>query len=120
MLININMPKKKTTKAVKKAIKEVKEEVEEGIKEATEQLGREIGKITHYFEKIGVAVVELLDILNVGDVIRIKGTTTDLKQKVKSMQVEHKAVTKAKKGDAIGLKVQDRVREHDKVYVIKD
>ena len=91
--------------------------VVEQAEEAVEDLGHELGKITHYFDKIGVAVVELADSLNVGDLIRIKGVTTDFKQKVKSIQVEHKEVKKAKKGQAIGLQVGDKVREHDKVYI---
>ena len=62
--------------------------VVEQAEEAVEDLGHELGKITHYFDKIGVAVVELADSLNVGDLIRIKGVTTDFKQKVSSMQVE--------------------------------
>lgn len=74
------------------------------------------GKITHYFSNIGVAVVELSSSLAVGDEIHIKGTTTDFEQVVESMQVEHEARQKAGKGDAIGLKVKDRVREGDVVY----
>lgn len=85
----------------------------------SEDLGKDIGKITHYFDKIGVAVVEVLDGLGVGDKIRIKGETTDFKQPVKSMQVEHKDVKKAKKGQAIGMKVKERVRVNDKVYKIE-
>jgi len=81
--------------------------------------GKEVGKITHYFDKIGVAVVELTGNLKVGDRIRIKGNTTDFEQKVESMQIEHENVEKAGKGDAIGLKVEDRVRINDKVYVIE-
>lgn len=79
---------------------------------------KEIGKITHYFTDIGVCVVELTDSLKVGDKICIKGSTTNLKMDVKSMQVEHKAVDEAKKGQSIGLKVKDRVREHDKVMKV--
>ena len=77
-----------------------------------------IGKVTHYFTKIGVAVIELDDELKVGDTIAIRGATTDLTQKVDSMQIEHKNVEVANKGQSIGLKVQDRVREGDTVYKI--
>ncbi|MCD6590785.1 MAG: translation elongation factor-like protein [Candidatus Aenigmarchaeota archaeon] len=77
-----------------------------------------IGKITHYFNKIGVAVVELEDELNVGDEISIEGLTTNVRQRVESMQVEHKNIDKAEKGQSIGLKVVDRVREGDKVFKI--
>ena len=77
-----------------------------------------IGKVTHYFNKISVAVVELEDTLKVGDVIHIKGATTDFTQEVESMQIEHKNVDTAKKGQAIGLKVDQPVRENDNVYKV--
>lgn len=77
----------------------------------------EIGRITHYFSRIGVGVLELTaGELRVGDTIHIKGHTTDFYQKVESMQVEHEPVNMAKKGDSVGLKVIDHVREHDKVF----
>jgi len=79
-----------------------------------------IGKITHYFTNIGVAVLELSDgQLSVGDKIHIKGSTSDFEQTIDSMQVEHENVEKAKKGDAIGLKVDQQVREGDEVYRVK-
>ncbi|MEO0094686.1 MAG: hypothetical protein ABIL46_06455 [candidate division WOR-3 bacterium] len=78
-----------------------------------------IGKVTHYFNKIGVAVIELTeDELNVGDTIHIKGHTTDFQQVVNSMQIEHKPIEKAKKGESIGMKVDSVVHEKDQVYKI--
>lgn len=76
----------------------------------------EIGKITHFFSKIGVAVIELKKPLKVGDTIAIKGPTTDFEQEVDSMQIEHENVKEAKAGQSIGLKVAERVRETDAVY----
>jgi len=76
----------------------------------------EIGAITHYFSKIGVAVVKIEKALKVGDTIRIKGMHDDFTQKIESMQVEHKNVTEAKPGDEVGMKVAQEVHEHDKVY----
>jgi selenocysteine-specific translation elongation factor len=76
----------------------------------------EIGKITHFFSKIGVAVIELKKPLKVGDTIAIKGPTTDFEQNVDSMQIEHENVKEAKAGQSIGLKVAERVRETDAVY----
>ncbi len=76
----------------------------------------EIGRITHYYSKIGVAVVALKDRLRVGDTIMIKGATTDLEQKVDSMQIEHNNVEIAESGQSVGLKVQGKVREQDLVY----
>ncbi|MEO0160736.1 MAG: hypothetical protein ABIL39_02645 [candidate division WOR-3 bacterium] len=78
-----------------------------------------IGRVTHYFNKIGVAVVEITDDeLNVGDTIHIKGHTTDFQQVVNSMQIEHKPIEKAKKGESIGMKVDSVVHEKDLVYKI--
>jgi len=76
-----------------------------------------VGKITHYFDKIEVGIIEITKgSLAVGDEIHIKGATTDFEQPVESMQIEHEQVKKAKKGDAIGMKVKDKVREGDEVY----
>lgn len=78
-----------------------------------------IGKITHYFGKIEVGIVEITKGgLATGDTIHIKGSSTDFEQPVESIQIEHEQVEKAKKGDAIGLKVKDKVREGDEVYKI--
>jgi hypothetical protein len=77
-----------------------------------------IGKISHYFTNIGVAVIELEAPLSVGETISIEGATTDITQPVDSMQIDRKEVTKATKGQSIGLKVKDRVRGGDNVYKI--
>jgi len=77
-----------------------------------------VGKVSHYFTKIGVAVIEITGELSVGDEILIEGASTNFKQKVDSMQIEHKNIEKAKKGDSIGMKVKDRVREGDSVYKV--
>lgn len=76
----------------------------------------EIGKVASYYSSIMVAAIELKAPLAVGDKIHIKGHTTDFEQKVDSMQIEHKSVKKAKKGDSVGIKVKDRVRPNDLVY----
>ena len=76
----------------------------------------EIGRITHFFSKISVAVIELIAPLAVGDTIAIKGPTTDFEQIVESMQIEHNNVQRAEAGQSIGLKVAQRVRENDTVY----
>jgi len=79
-----------------------------------------IGKITHYFPKIGVAVVELRDDIRKGDKIRIEGATTSFEQQVESMEIENKRVETATMGQAIGLKVEERVRPNDSVYRIEE
>ena len=76
----------------------------------------EVGRITHFFSKISVAVIELKATLKVGDTIAVKGPTTDFEQVVDSMQIEHKNVQEAKAGQSIGLKVAERARETDIVY----
>jgi putative protease len=80
--------------------------------------GKLIGKVTHYFSKIGVAIVELTDTLKIGDKIKIKGGNTEFVQDVDSMEIEHKKIEEAKAGDVIGLKVSQKVREGYKVYKI--
>ena len=75
-----------------------------------------VGKISHYFTKIGVGVVELSDELKVGDRISIEGATTNLQQTVNTMEIEHESVQSASAGQSIGLKVEQRVREGDVVY----
>jgi len=78
-----------------------------------------IGKVTHYYSKIDVAIVELEDDLQQGDQISIEGATTNIQQTVDSMQIEHEAVKNAHRGDAIGLKVPDKVRPGDVVYKVE-
>ena len=85
----------------------------------SEEEGKLIGKVTHYFSNIEVAVVELLSPLSVGETIRIVGgEETDFTQTVESMEKEHEKIKKAKKGDEVGLKVKEKVREGYKVYKI--
>ncbi len=78
--------------------------------------GSVVGKISHYYTKLGVGVVELTGTLKAGDKIRIKGATTDFEQKVENMQIGHSKVEEAKAGQSIGLKVNKHVRQHDVVY----
>lgn len=87
------------------------------MKKLSEEL-QEIGRVTHFFTKISVAVIELKAPISVGDRILIKGPTTNLEQTVESMEIEHEKVTRAGRGQSIGLKVADRVRENDTVYKI--
>lgn len=81
--------------------------------------GKFVGKITHYFSNIEVAVIDLVSPLKDGDKIRIVGgEETDFEQEVKSMQIDHKEVKSAKKGDGVGMKVKEKVHEGYKVYKI--
>jgi len=79
--------------------------------------GELVAVITHYFGNIGVAVLELVGTLKVGDEIKIVGgIETDFTQPVDSMEIEHEKVQEAKKGDVVGLMVKEKVREGYKVY----
>jgi len=81
----------------------------------------EVGKITHFFSKINVGVLELSKgKIHIGDTIHIKGHTTDFYQKVQSMQVEHAPVESAQKGEEVGLKVEASVREGDLVFKVTE
>ena len=75
-----------------------------------------VGRVTHFFSKINVAVIELTAPIAVGDRLVFKGPNTDFEQAVESMQIEHENVQRAEAGQSIGLKVNERVRETDTVY----
>ncbi len=77
---------------------------------------QEVGRVSHFFTKISVAVIELTATVSVGDRLLIRGPTTNLEQTIDSMEIEHEKVQKAGAGQSIGLKVKDRVRETDVVY----
>jgi len=79
----------------------------------------ELGKVTHYFSKIGVAAIQITqDTLHVGDTIHVKGHTSDFTQKIDSMQIDGKSVAEATIGQSIGLRVKDHAREHDQVFKV--
>jgi putative protease len=79
----------------------------------------EIGVVVHFFDKIGVAAINMTDgTLSVGDTIHIKGHSTDMTVTVESMQIEQDKIQTAKKGDSIGIKTGGKAREHDKVFKV--
>jgi len=78
-----------------------------------------VGEVFHYFGKIGVAAIRLTDGgLAVGDTVVIQGPTTNLEQAVEALQIEHASVKQAERGQEVGMKVRDRVRERDFVYKV--
>ena len=82
---------------------------------------KEIGKVIHYWGKISVAGINIIEgELKAGDVIHIKGHTADFTQKVDSIQIDKDSVEKAKAGDSIGIKVKERAHEHDTVYLVTE
>ena len=76
-----------------------------------------IGQMTHYFPHVKAGVIKLSKgTLSVGDTIHIKGHTTDFKQKVLSLQLDHQSIQKAQKNQEVGIRVKSRVRQNDLVY----
>lgn len=75
-----------------------------------------VGTISHFFAQPQVAALTLEEELSVGDVVRVRGHTTDFEQKVGSMQIDHESVEQAASGAEVGIKVVDRVRRGDKVF----
>jgi translation elongation factor EF-1alpha len=79
-----------------------------------------IGRVERFFSKIGVAAISITGgELKVGDTIKFKGHSTDFEQTVESMQVEHNNVEKVVAGEDVGIKVKEKVRDHDMVYLVK-
>ncbi len=82
---------------------------------------QQIGVVQHVFDKIGVAAIVITaGTLAVGDTLHFMGTTTDVTTTVISMQIEHGSVDKVKKGDAVGIQIAEKVREHDRVFKVTD
>jgi translation elongation factor EF-1alpha len=78
-----------------------------------------IGEVAHYYNRIGVAVLAIIEPICLGDIVHILGYTSDHRQQVKSLQIELQAVEMANPGQDVALKVDERVRRGDKVYKIE-
>lgn len=103
---------KKPKKTVKRTIKKVVK------KSAPKKAGpKPIGQVTHFYREIKVAVVKFSKPVKQGTEVNFRGATTDFKQKLDSMQCDHKPLTTAPKGKQVGVKVKSRVREGDQVYL---
>ncbi|OQA93187.1 MAG: hypothetical protein BWY24_00709 [Microgenomates group bacterium ADurb.Bin219] len=79
---------------------------------------QKVGKIIHFYDKIGVAVVEVSDTLAVGDTVKISGHGNEFTQSVSSMQVEHEQIEEAKKGQTVGMKLDQAASEGDEIYKV--
>lgn len=79
---------------------------------------KQVGIVTHFYDKLGVGVIKLTDTLKVGDKIHLQGAHDDFEQEVESMQLDHKDVTSGKKGAEIAIKVSEKVHENDKVLKV--
>lgn len=78
-----------------------------------------VGKITHFYDKIGVAVLALTSPLKVGDRIRfVRGGEDLFEQVVESMQVDHESVEEAKSGDEVGLKTTEQIKDGAEVFKV--
>ncbi len=109
---------KKVNSKAKKAVKKVVKKVTK--KAAKLKVPKNfIGHVTHYYGGIGVAIIKLAKPIVGGITIRIAGATTNFIQPVESMQLDHVAVLKAKKGDEVGIKIKDRARDGDEVYLVE-
>lgn len=79
---------------------------------------QKIGEVTHYYTNIQVAIVALSDNLKVGDKVRFQGATTDFTQEIDDMEYEHEKVEEVEAGKQVGIKVEERVREGDEVFLV--
>jgi len=117
---------KKRKRTVRKAVKPAKARVKKAAKsakikpvKAAELKLEKIGEVTHYFPRVKAAAVKLIKSgMTVGDNIYIKGHTTDFKEKVRSMQLDHVPIDKGRKAQEIGLLVKSRVRIGDSIYKV--
>lgn len=80
----------------------------------------QVGKVIHYYDKIGVAVVEVSSELALGDTIKITGQETEFIQQVNSLQIEHQQIQKVTSGQTIGLKVDQPVKENFLVWKVAE
>jgi hypothetical protein len=78
----------------------------------------QVGTVSHYFGRPKVAGIELFAELKVGDTIHVVGHTSDFTQQVDSIQIDHVGVDRAGPDDSIGVRVAERVREHDRVFLV--
>ncbi len=114
-----SVKKKTAAPKKKKAVKAAKPVKRPGIAPKLPFEGKLVGRVTHYFPHVNAAVIKLeKGPVRMGDTLYFKGHTSDFKQRVDSMQVDHKPIEQAAAGDEIGLQVKQRVREHDLVYKV--
>jgi len=110
---------KKTIKK-KKIISRKKKTVKKTAKVVVSAVGKPIGAVTHFYGAIKVAIIKFKKPVKIGTELYFRGSTTDFKQKIVSMQFDHKPILIAKKVQEIGMKVGKKVREGDEIYLIND
>lgn len=112
--------KKKVKKAAKRPAARKAKKGKKTVKKMAPKkpaMPKPVGRVTHFYREIKVAVVKFSKPVKQGTEVSFRGATTDFKQKLDSMQYDHKAVAKAPKGKQVGVKVKSRVREGDQVYL---
>ncbi|OGF61937.1 hypothetical protein A2926_00435 [Candidatus Giovannonibacteria bacterium RIFCSPLOWO2_01_FULL_44_40] len=80
---------------------------------------KEVGKITHWYDKIGVAVLDLSATLKAGDRVKVKKGEEEFEETISSMQVDHKEVSSAKKGDEVAVKLSQKAKEGAVIYKVE-
>jgi hypothetical protein len=108
------LQRKKSRRKKRRSRKKEKDKVRKSVKSQEKFLG----VAEHYFGKISVVAFKVKTAFRIGDVIHFKGSNTDFIQKIESMQMNHKDITRAIKGDEVGVKVRAAVRVGDKVYLL--
>ncbi len=81
--------------------------------------GVRVGKVTHYFDHINVAVLALTEAIHAGETLHFLGHSTDFQQEISSLQIEHKTVEQAGPGEDVAIKVSQRVHPNDGVFKIE-
>lgn len=81
---------------------------------------KKIGIVTHYYGNIGVAIVALTGKLSKGDKVKFEGGKTEFEQEIESMQIDHKEIDSAKKGDIVGMKVEQKIGDGADVYLMEE
>jgi len=81
--------------------------------------GIRVGTVTHFFDRLGVAVLQLSQPISVGDTLHFLGHSTDFKEDVASLQIEHRSVTQGQPGEDVAIKVSQRVHPNDAVFKVE-
>ena len=102
------------TRKIKKNKKAIKKTT---VKKVALKVQKPVGKVTHFFNNISVAIVKFNRPIKAGTVINFKSATTDFQQSIESMQYDHQAIKLAPKNKEVGVRVKKRVREEDKLYL---
>lgn len=110
---------KKKVVPKKKVIIKKKKVVSRKAKVVKIKAEKPVGVVTHFYNKIKVAVVKFKEPVKVGEKVLFKGATTNFSQVIASLQYEHEQIKVSKKGQSLGLKVSKRVREGDEIFVEK-